>query len=197
MTTTYLLACSCGEKLPVAAPQAGQTVTCPCGQVLEVPTIRRLAKLQRVEETTPAETPSRWGPREGLILLGAVITSAALIATCVLHVKKHLVAKEAALLDAKFTDEFTEEMADKIRRDIQQMSPAQTWRVWASLRYNIRRLKTPREIRREQMRLEKKMEMSKHDPWLIVTYVMIALGMVVVVVPMLSMSPVSKQPRQP
>ena len=43
--SSYLLPCACGEKTPVTASQAGQSVHCSCGAQLEVPTLRGLRDL--------------------------------------------------------------------------------------------------------------------------------------------------------
>ncbi len=45
--SNYLLPCACGEKIPVTASQAGQSVRCSCGVQLEVPTLRGLRDLVR------------------------------------------------------------------------------------------------------------------------------------------------------
>ena len=184
MTTTYLLTCSCGEKLPVAAPQAGQTVTCPCGEALEVPTIRGLAQLDRAKETTPTETPSRWGPREGLVFLGAVIASAAVIASVTLHVKANLVYKE-------FTPtghQLTEEKAEQIRQSFGNMSAANTWEYWRVLRVQIQRQPTPKEDRIARVIAYRDDQVSMYRRWCYITYAIVALGMILVVATLLCVS---------
>lgn len=51
MTMEYLLPCECGQKITVAAGQAGQDVTCQCGKTSHVPPLRKLAELDRVVKT--------------------------------------------------------------------------------------------------------------------------------------------------
>ena len=74
--TRYLLPCVCGRRIPVAASQAGEQLQCECGQKLEVPTLRHLAALDRLEqhEVAPRRDKS-WGARQGLVFLGASIIS--------------------------------------------------------------------------------------------------------------------------
>jgi hypothetical protein len=45
----FWMPCSCGNQIRVSAASAGETVRCSCGQPLEVPTLRGLRELARVE----------------------------------------------------------------------------------------------------------------------------------------------------
>lgn len=71
----YLLDCTCGERLAVGDQQAGGQVTCRCGNVLAVPTLRKLRDLptQAAETTTPAS--ATWGPRRQVLALGLVLAA--------------------------------------------------------------------------------------------------------------------------
>ena len=74
MSTKYLLPCTCGERLPVDAAQAGQQVRCPCGAELEVPTLLQLKQLVAVAPLVGARRrPIAWGPRQAVMLLGAIL----------------------------------------------------------------------------------------------------------------------------
>ena len=185
MATTYLLACNCGKKLPVEAPQAGQMVRCACGESLEVPTIRGLAKLERAEQPAPTKTGPRWGPREGLLLLGVVISVLALMTAGVLHVRKYQVAGKFTIPDNTFTDE----RAEQIRQAVDKLSPAQAWNEWEILRSGIRRRQTRAEAERDELLLARQAATDAYTPWIIVTYAILALGVIVVAVPLLFMSP--------
>ena len=79
MATNYLLQCACGKRNTVDTSQAGLNVRCECGAELNVPTLRGLASLERVEaEPHAAAAPAKvWGPRQGLMFLGSVILVAA------------------------------------------------------------------------------------------------------------------------
>lgn len=50
MTTKYLLACTCGQSLPVELNQAGRSITCNCGKTVEVPSMRLLRQLPTCDE---------------------------------------------------------------------------------------------------------------------------------------------------
>jgi hypothetical protein len=70
----YLLTCGCGANVPVDVGQAGERITCQCGQALEVPPLRKLRHLPIA--AAPAEKSTSWNPRRGivatLIILAAV-----------------------------------------------------------------------------------------------------------------------------
>lgn len=172
MPTTYLLPCDCGKKLPVEAPQAGQTVRCSCGQSMEVPTIRGLAKLQQAKQQEVTKAGSRWGPRQGLLLLGAVITLTAVSASIALQVKANADYE-------KFTPtgyKFTEEKAERIRQAYEKMSPAQTWREWGDLRSRVGRNSTPTEKKIAEVILYRDEQVAMYQRWRYVTYGIVALG---------------------
>lgn len=78
MADQYLLPCpACQEKLPVETRQAGTSVRCSCGAQLQVPALRQLHSLQRVETEAEQKPPREWGPRQGLMLLGLTVLVAA------------------------------------------------------------------------------------------------------------------------
>ena len=51
----YQLTCACGVQHAVSPSQAGQTLTCSCGNSLAIPTLRGLKELPVVEPTAPAK----------------------------------------------------------------------------------------------------------------------------------------------
>ena len=76
----YLVPCTCGNKVQVRARQAGDQVTCKCGAVVNVPTIRGLKQLETVidEDERPDAPRSSWqGPIFSLglvaLFIGAMI----------------------------------------------------------------------------------------------------------------------------
>ena len=74
----YLLACpSCGAKNPVETGQAGQSIRCSCGNMIEVPSIRAMRSLEAQGEDAPVVP--RWSARQGFVFLGLAITAAALV----------------------------------------------------------------------------------------------------------------------
>ena len=74
MTTEYLLPCECGREICIIAGQAGQDITCQCGQTFEVPPLRKLAQLDRVVKTKAA-TPA-WGPAKRVGFVMSAIAAA-------------------------------------------------------------------------------------------------------------------------
>lgn len=78
MATTYLLPCTCGEKLRIDASQAGLDVPCRCGKVVKAPTLRGLSQLERVEDATTATPAQEWGTRHRLVMIGSLIAACGL-----------------------------------------------------------------------------------------------------------------------
>ena len=76
MPATYLLPCTCGRKNQVEVRQAGETIQCECGASLEVPTMLKMAELEKVQTRQTAGRPT-WGPHQAMILFGALITTVA------------------------------------------------------------------------------------------------------------------------
>ena len=70
--TKYFLPCSCGRQLVIDMAQAGQHVTCECGQSLEVPTMRGIRALKPVAETQPEQASAPRSSSEWSSLQGAV-----------------------------------------------------------------------------------------------------------------------------
>lgn len=127
MTTTYLLPCACGQKIPVDAGQSGLIVKCACGAELTVPTMRGLAALERATPA-PSGKPAgsrEWGTAQGLIFLGLVLALASVVAASVLWVKwpKGL--------------QINEQFVTSNRKDMDDMSIAQTFEVWENLRVGL------------------------------------------------------------
>ncbi len=113
MGIQYLLPCSCGERRPVSPRQAGETVRCRCGALLQVPAMREIKKLERVGQSREASTSgqnSTWGRRESRIFLGALITATGL---------------------GLFA--FTQMTRPRLS-DIASLTPIQTWVLWQDLR---------------------------------------------------------------
>jgi len=82
MKQVYLLPCQCGLKVHVDKTQAGLSVKCECGRTLDVPTLRDLTQLEQVGDQNKAsasKTSTGWGPRQGLTLVGVLITLVGLI----------------------------------------------------------------------------------------------------------------------
>ncbi|MFO0899933.1 MAG: hypothetical protein U0836_21080 [Pirellulales bacterium] len=102
MPAQYYLPCACGQRHLVSAAQAGQTLTCVCGATLDVPTLRGLAALEVVPERASAPRSS-WGPRQGVMLVAALLVVAALLTAAWLRNQSQpgvaLTSSEAATMD--------------------------------------------------------------------------------------------------
>ena len=142
MAIQYLLPCpDCGQNLKVELSQAGETVGCACGRGVDVPTMRGLRQLPIVEETraaaeAEAQAQSRqWGPRQGLILIGALILLAGL-AAAVYFMRTYP--------EPAYT---RDEVAEITSQQIQDSPLTKTWIYWKDLEENgITAAPTPPEL---------------------------------------------------
>jgi hypothetical protein len=70
----YLLPCStCDKKHPIEPRQAGQQISCVCGAVLEVPSLRGIRQLTPVAASQVRRKQSRWSLLRGLIFVGGLV----------------------------------------------------------------------------------------------------------------------------
>ncbi len=126
MPQQYLLPCSCGQSVTVETGQAGDAVTCTCGNRLEVPTFRQLTKLPPADGPVAASPTGRtssgnWGARQGLLLLGGVMLLATLGATLYIwsdsprSLADHVADERRAAFDLA---------------QIDNMTPNDAWRFW-------------------------------------------------------------------
>lgn len=114
MGIKYLLPCPCGESRPVELCQAGKSVTCRCGAVLEVPTIREiknnLESYEQPGETNSGGNISTWGRRESRLFIGVVLVFIGLGLFVYVQMERPRLP------------------------DINSLSPIQTWLLWQELR---------------------------------------------------------------
>jgi hypothetical protein len=117
VSAKYLLPCSsCGEKMSVEVPQAGQQIKCDCGADLEVPTMAGIKALQRANPSPGDQRPiSRWEARHGVLLVGVVIIIAGVCITVDFHRGRPQMMK------------------------MEELNPFQTWMVWEFLKQGVRR----------------------------------------------------------
>jgi hypothetical protein len=109
----YLLTCSCGKKKPVELRQAGETVQCQCGALLQVSAMREIKKLEPYDPHGGNSTlgqVSTWGRREGRMLIGALLTVTGLGLLAYVQTTRPRLPK------------------------IESLSPIQTWVLWQDLR---------------------------------------------------------------
>ena len=70
-----LLCTSCGQTLNIDSTQAGSTLNCACGQLIQVPTLREIGQLPDADATGGIRThsPRRWTRTQGILFaIGAV-----------------------------------------------------------------------------------------------------------------------------
>jgi hypothetical protein len=114
----YLVPCSCGRKLPVETRQAGESITCECGNILAIPRLLELKKLEKTavqEKIVPVR--SAWGVGHGLALAGMSI----LLIVLALWVYVILFVPG---------NPYERITPDQIREQHQKKSPMQTWQEW-------------------------------------------------------------------
>lgn len=116
----YLLPCSCGKKVPVEPRQAGQVLQCSCGASFEVPTMLKLAALEKAPSGPDFARPrAAWGFQQKIVLLGVVVLVAASAPALYLFLHR----PSPVVVDA-----------EAIRGWVEGFSPRQTRRLWQVLR---------------------------------------------------------------
>jgi len=152
VSAKYLLPCpSCGEKIRVEVGQAGQEIECQCGAGLDIPTMAGIRALQRVEPSPQDQRPSfRWEVRHGVLLVGVVLTCAALCTTAYLY---HI-RPETQIVKTE------------------DMHPLELWVAWQQLREGVRRPSFERNP--FQMLVE------QYRPWMVTSLGGVAVGVIVI-----------------
>lgn len=128
MKKKYLLTCRCGRSVPVESNQAGLSVSCACGETIDVPSFRELSSTARVIATDTPESASlqtQWGPREATIFLGL-----ALMATAA--------GVGAYLFFNRPTPPRFIIHGDRVRQSIEALTLEETFELWQALRGGIR-----------------------------------------------------------
>lgn len=152
MKASYRLPCSCGRDITVQTSQAGQSVRCQCGAEQEVPTLMRMSSLPLAEEPRPAPPPRRWGLRQRLILIGAIIALPSL-----------------ALAAYLFWSLPPQEYVVPTQAPLDYLTVGQTWQIWQDLRSGIERRPLPAEVFYEALA-------RNNRQWLTVSLVLFGAG---------------------
>ncbi|MCY2995556.1 MAG: hypothetical protein NTY19_48045 [Planctomycetota bacterium] len=72
----YLLPCgACGEKHVIEPRQAGRKISCGCGAVLEVPSLRGIRELAHTEPTKKRRGGPTWSPARGIIFVVGMLVA--------------------------------------------------------------------------------------------------------------------------
>ena len=101
MADQYCLKCECGREYPVETRHAGTSITCQCGQQLQVPklAVMRQLPLHQAEQVVDEGAGNGWGVRGVLTILGGLIFLVALSITVTLvinrprHPQAHVTSK--------------------------------------------------------------------------------------------------------
>lgn len=124
----YLLSCPCGKQTPVASSQAGETVRCKCGELLEVPTLRGLRQLPVAEEPgaeREAAGQPFWSLGLGLLFVsGVALTLISLVV--IVSLAGYISTLETEPPEMYTPDQFRELMSD--------MTADRLWDSWTQLR---------------------------------------------------------------
>ena len=115
----YLVECSCGNKLPVELGQAGGQITCSCGKLVEVPTLRKLRHLPQVEAEVVRQT-STWSARKGVATAGLLLAGALAIVNAWSWFTQPKVPEFNA----------TAYQQEIIEPRLKAMTPTQSWLMW-------------------------------------------------------------------
>jgi hypothetical protein len=114
----YLVECSCGNKLPVEIGQAGGRITCTCGNLVDVPPLRKLRHLQA--ETTVVERPtSTWSARKGVITACLIVAGA----LAIVNAWSWFTQPKVPEFDAAAYQEGVDQRLNKL-------TPTQSWQWW-------------------------------------------------------------------
>lgn len=115
----YLVECACGNKLPVEMGQAGGRIACSCGNLVDVPTLRKLRHLPLVE-TELGRPTSTWNARKGVITASLLLASALAIVNAWSWFTQPIVP----VFDLAFYQH------DVIEHRLKTMTPIQSWQWW-------------------------------------------------------------------
>ena len=77
----YLLPCSCGESIFLDIAQAGQVVTCSCGESQQAPTLLKMKGLQTIESGLPSDSAASYSVdlRFFFLFLGVIVLIPSLV----------------------------------------------------------------------------------------------------------------------
>lgn len=123
MSNHYLLPCSCGQKLRVAAAQAGGEVACDCGRRLTVPTLRGLRELEPAIVEAAGKRVPGWSAIHGFCFSGGILLSIVGAALVAYHLFQYSQV-------AGYTVDETDKHVAVESAQIDQMSAEQLFAVW-------------------------------------------------------------------
>lgn len=121
MSQQYLLPCpKCDLKHSVDTTRVGLPFNCQCGETLEVKTLRELRSLETPD--SPKTTAGKeWSVRQGLWMLGTVLTLSGLVAFAITWFYFPL-------------GEIPDISKEKFRKYAQNMTLQESWEQWETLK---------------------------------------------------------------
>ena len=123
MEEHYLITCRCDAVHRVTTRQAGQTIACPCGAQLDVPTLRGLRQLPR--ETTDHNDTVSWSFARGILFAVGLIfavgggAGAGLFHWRFSQLDQHLLPRDRE--------------HENVRQIYQAATAAESWQAWREL----------------------------------------------------------------
>jgi hypothetical protein len=126
VSTKYLLPCRCGRQITVEIREAGETVACPCGKSLAIPTMLEMAALEVAPDEAPSPSADAWNWPHRLLLLGSMLLAVAIAGGICLRWSRPIAPSDAIDPEA-------------LRLSASKLSPADTWRNWELLRQGLDR----------------------------------------------------------
>ena len=118
----YLLPCRCGKQYVVKPRQSGEALSCPCGTILQIPTLLEMKTLEPAPNETSTSSKTAWGWRQRLTFLGVVLVLVAIA----LGVAVWLGMKPVPPIDAIDPE--------KLQQSAQQLPPLKTWMIWDAMK---------------------------------------------------------------
>lgn len=116
--TKYLVECNCGNKLPVEVGQAGGRIACTCGNLVDVPPLRKLRHLLTAD-TEAARPTSAWSTRKGVITASLLLAGALAIVNAWSWFTQPTVPEFDPL-----------GYQHAIEQRLNKMTPGQSWDLW-------------------------------------------------------------------
>lgn len=128
MSTTYLLPCHCGKRIPIERRHAGETVVCECGAQVQAPTLLRMSALEVVPEPSEplAEKRTAWNWSHRLILAGVVLLFTAILLFLWAYTERPIA--HADVLDPEL-----------LRTTAKELPPIMTWNTWELMKQGLDR----------------------------------------------------------
>jgi magnesium-transporting ATPase (P-type) len=104
--------------VPVETRQAGGSVSCECGVVLEIPRLLELKKLEKVAtEAKHGSSTGSWGAGHSISLIGLV----AIVLVVIFTVR---------IFSLGITNPYDRMTLEQLQSQFAKMTPEQTWQTW-------------------------------------------------------------------